>query len=171
MTGDPHIGEVMEGYGVLADQLLKNWTPFLTAVSAKLAAGNYQAKDAEADFGAGAKLFVESMMAIGSEALDAAAIMSSNFDEVVVAGGYDTEIELDQVRTLTVNDDLTSKSGLTLPKDRVTLEPATLQPQCSHFQTVVNGDGIKARTYDGVVLVTKASGVVVDQVDVTVTVG
>lgn len=171
MSDNLHLDEVAQGYDVLAEQLLKDWSPYLTAVSAKAAAGTYQAADAEADFSAGFALAVKSMMAIGSEALDAVSIMTSTFSEQEHVGGYHTgQVHAGTVRTLTVKADLVSVSGQKLPKARVKPVPETLAPNLTGFDLDVNGDGMKARTYDGVVVATDASGGV-EEIKVSVTIG
>jgi hypothetical protein len=171
MTEDLHVDKVLKGYGVLADQLLKSWSPYGTAVSAKLAGGNYQPADAEADFSVGFALAVESMVAIGSEALDAVSIMTSTFSDLEHVGGFHTDAaQAGTVRTLAVKADLVSASGETLPKDRVKPVPATLAPHTTGFDLEVNGDGMKARTYDGLIVATDASGAV-EAITVSVTIG
>jgi hypothetical protein len=171
MTGDLHLDKVVKGYEVLADQLLKTWSPYLTAVSTKVAAGNYQPAQAEADFSAGFALAMKSMLAIGSEGLDAISIMTSTFSEQEHVGGYHTDTaHASTARTLTVKADLVSASGQTLPKARVKPSPDTLAPNTTGFDLDVNGDGMKARTYDGVVVATDASGAV-EEIQVSVTIG
>jgi hypothetical protein len=172
MSDDLHLGEVIEGYGVLADQLVTNWAPYVKAVSTKLAGGNYASTDAEADVAAGFKLAMNSMLAIGSEAIDAVSIMTNNYSEQTHLGGYHADpAYAGTVRTLVVAADLESASGQKLPKARVKPVPTTLAPNLTGFDLDVDGDGMKARTYDGVVVVTDAAGVVVEEIKVSVTIG
>ena len=63
-----------------------------------------------------------------------------------------------------------SVSGQKLPKARVKPVPDTLPPQVTAFDLDIDGDGIKARTYDGVIVATDTSGTV-EEIKVSVTVG
>lgn len=171
MTDDLHLDKVVKGYGVLADQLLKTWSPYLTAVSTKVSAGNYQPAQAEADFSTGFALAMKSMLAIGSEALDAISIMTSTFSELEHVSGYHADAaHAGTARTLAVKADLVSASGQALPKARVKPVPSTLAPNATSFDLDVNGDGLKARTYDGLVVATDASGAV-EEIQISVTIG
>ena len=164
-------GEAYEGYAVLATQLLESWTPFVSDVSAKVGDGTYDAGDAADDFPTFAKLVADSLMAIGSEAIDALAILTSDFDEETTTGGYGTDpAKAGTTRTLTVKDDLKSVSGQVLPKQKVTVKPATLAPTNTQFEIDVDGDGLKARTYDGYVVATDGAGNA-EEIFVSVTIG
>lgn len=171
MSEVPQVSEALEGYAVLAQQLVADWTPYLTEVSAKLGSGTYGPDDAGDDFSALAKLIADSLFAIGSEAMDALAILTSDFSEESTIGGFGTDpSKAGTVRTLTVKGDLVSVSGQVLPKGRVTPVPNSLVPPATQFVLDVNGDGMKARTYDGVVLSTDAAGAV-QEIPVSVMVG
>ena len=171
MSEVPQISEAVEGYAVLAQQLVTDWTPYLTGLSAKAAAGSYGPDDASADFSALAKLITDSLFAIGSEAMDALAILTSDFSEESKVGGFETDpAKAGTVRTLTLKGDLKSVSGQVLPKERVTPVPASLVPPATQFGLDVNGDGMKSRTYDGFVLSTDAAGAV-QEIPVTVMIG
>jgi hypothetical protein len=171
MSDDVHFDKVMKGYGVLTSQLVTDWSPYVTKVATKLSGGNYQAADAETDFAEGFKLAMESLMAFGFEALDAVSIMTSTYSELEHIHGYHADpAHAGTARTLAVKADLVSFSGETLPKARVTTTPATLAPKDIAFDLDVNGDGMKARTYEGVVVATDASGGI-EEIKVSVTIG
>lgn len=171
MSDDLHLGEVVEGYAVLATELLKEWSPMVSALSTKVAAGNYQLDDAAADFSAGVKLVASSLFAIGSEAMDAVTVMTSSYSEQRLISGYGTDpTRASTVRSLMVKADLESITGRTLPKERVKPVPATLAVGATDFDLAVNGDGMKARTYDGIIVATDASGGV-EEIKVSVTIG
>lgn len=171
MSEVPQFSEAVEGYAVLAQQLVADWTPYLTGMSAKVGSGTYTQDAASADFSALAKLIADSLFAIGSEAMDALAISTSTFSEESTVGGYGTDAaKAGTVRTLTVKADLTSVTGQVLPKERVTPVPASLAPSSIEFDLDVNGDGMKGRTYDGYVLSTDAAGVV-EEIPVSVMIG
>lgn len=170
MSDVDRFGEVFEGYLELAKDLLASWTPFVTSVSAK--AGTYSSADASADFPAGVKLVADSLMDIGSEAIDALAILTGDFSEEVEVVGYTDPAKSGAARTLALKDDLKSASGETLRKELVRIRPAAhvLGPNETEFILKVNGDGLKARTYDGIVVATD-NAVVVDEIFVSVTIG
>lgn len=171
MSDDLHLGEVMEGYTVLVGELLKEWSPWVTAVATKMATGTYQQADVEADFPAGVKLVASSLFAIGSEAVDAVTVMTSTYDEQRLISGFGTDPgRATAVRSLVVKADLESVTGRTLPKERVKAVPATLAVGVTEFDLAVNGYGMKARTYDGIIVATDASGGV-EEVKVSVTIG
>lgn len=171
MSEYPQIGEVIEGYAELAQDLLASWAPYLTSVSAKVGANTYGPADASADFSAWAKLVADSVFRIGSEALDALSILSSDFDEKGAVGVYDVDPQKAIVaRTLALKGDLKSVTGKVLPKDRIELVPDTLVPPSTQFELVVDETGMKARTYDGYVLATDAAGAV-EEIPVSWTVG
>lgn len=171
MSNVPRFDEVVEGYALLADELLDSWTPFLTTIAAKVNAGTYDPDAATADFPKLAKLVAGSVIGIGLEAFDALAILTSDFSEEKKISGYRTDpAKAATTRTLTVKDDLTSVTGMTLPKSRVTIVPAQLAPSTTQFVLDVDGDGLKARTYDGYVLATDTAGGV-EEIFVSVTIG
>jgi hypothetical protein len=165
------VGEVLEGYAVLVNQLMADWTPYVNDVTTTLSSGSYDAEDAAADFPQLAKLVTDSLMAIGSELVDAYAILTSDFSEQTLVAGYGADpAKATTTRTLTVKGDLVSVSGQVLPHQRVTPVPATLAPTHTQFELDVDADGIKARTYDGFVLVTDAAGSQ-EEIPVTVMIG
>jgi predicted phage tail protein len=171
MNDVDRLTEVIEGYAVLAGVLLKKWSPFLTVVSAKAAAGSYQATDAKSDFPTAAKLVAETMMAFGSEAVDALSIATSSFSEQMSTSEYTSNpAHAGTTRTVLVKADLVSATGKTLPKARVKPVPDTLAPTLTTFALDVDCDGMKARTYDGVIVVTDVAGDV-EEILVSVTVG
>jgi hypothetical protein len=171
MSNVPRFSEVFEGYVDLANQLLGSWTPFVSGVSAKVDAGTYDADEAAADFPTVAKLVTDSLILIGSEAIDALSILTSDFSEETTVGGYGTDpAKAATTRTLSVKDDLKSVSGQVLPKEKVDLQPDTLAPSHTQFVIDVDGDGLKARTYDGHVVATDETGDSED-IFVSVTIG
>lgn len=161
--------EVLEGYAELAAELATNWASFLHDLSTKAGTGAYGPDEAAADFPAAARLALTSLMAIGSEAVDALAIMTSDFSEETTEGGL-TLPAAKTSRTLAVKADFTSVTGKVLPKDRITIVPNHLAPGETQFALEVDGDGLKARTYDGWVVATDADGAEVE-VKETVTIG
>lgn len=170
MSDVDRFGEVFEGYVDLAKDLLTSWTPLVTAVSAKAGSGAYSLEDAKADFPAAVKLAADSLRDVGSEAIDALAILTGDFSEDVEVPCFTDPAKTAEQRTLAMKDDLKSVSGQVLPKARVTITPHTLDPQRNRFILKVNGDELKARTYDGVVVATGKAGVV-EEVFVSVTIG
>jgi hypothetical protein len=171
MSDVPRFGEVLEGYVDLARHLLQSWTPFVSTVSARVDAGTYDSNAAASDFPTLVKLITDSMMAIGSEAIDAVAILTSDFSEETKVAGYGTDpAKAATTRTLSVKEDLKSVSGQKIPKERVTLKPHTLPPGHTQFVIDVDGDGLKARTYDGYVVATDETGGTED-IFVSVTIG
>lgn len=170
MSESPQIGEVIEGYAELAQDLLASWTPYLTGLTAKVGANQYGPDDAKADFSVLAKLVTDSMFRIGSEALDALSILSDDFDETGAIDVFDLPQKVTGHRTLTLKGDLKSVTGKILPKDRIVLVPDTLVPPATQFSMVVDETGMKARTYDGYVLATAATGAV-EEIPVSWTVG
>jgi hypothetical protein len=161
--------EMLEGYADRSRELVAAWAPFLNDLSTRLEAGPYGPDEATADFPAVARLTVESIVALGAEAFDAASIMTVSFDEKETVGGL-MLAKASTTRTLTVKDDLKSVSGETLPKNHVTIDPDHLAPQETTFALSADGTGVKARTYDGWVVATDPNGVS-SEVPVTVTIG
>jgi hypothetical protein len=171
MSDPPRFSEVFEGYVVLANQLLGSWTPFVSGVAAKVDAGTYDSDEAAQDFPTVAKLITDSLMLIGSEAIDALAILTSDFSEETTVSGFGTDpAKAATTRTLSVKSDLKSVSGQVLPKAKVDLKPDTLAPTFTQFVLDVDGDGLKARTYDGYVVATDETGST-EEVFVSVTIG
>lgn len=171
MSEVPQISEAVQGYAELAQQLLADWTPYVTGLSTKVAAGTYGPEDIEADFSSLVKLVADSLFAIGSEAVDALAILTSDFSDESTVDGYCTNPAMaGTVRTLTIKGDLKSVTEQVLPKDRVKPVPATLNPKKIAFDLKVDGAEMKARTYDGFVVSTDAAGVV-EEIPVSVTIG
>lgn len=165
------VGEVLEGYAVLVNQLAADWTPYVNTVSTAVGSGTYDADNAAADFPQLAKLVADSLIAIGSEMVDAYAILTSDFSEQSLVAGLGTDpAKAATTRILTVKGDLVSVSGQTLPHQRVTPVPATLAPTHTQFDLDVDGDGIKARTYDGFIIATDTAGAQ-EEIPVTVTIG
>jgi hypothetical protein len=161
--------EVLDGYSELTEELLAAWTPFLSDLSTKLGAGPYGADEAAADFPTAAKLTLQSMIAVGSEAIDAISVMTLGFGETATVD-HSKFAKAPTVRSLAVKADLQSVSGETLPKGDVTIHPDQLPPNETDFTLHADGDGIKARTYDGWVVATDPDGVT-SEVSVTVTFG
>lgn len=171
MSETPKFGEVFEGYAELANQLLGIWTPFVSGVSSKVDAGTYDAGEAAKDFPTVAKHITDSLILIGSEAIDALAILTSDFSEETTVVGYGTNpAKAATTRTLSVKDDLKSVSGQKILKEKVALKPHTLAPTHTQFVIGVDGDGLKARTYDGHVVATDETGGTED-IFVSVTIG
>ena len=170
MSDVDRFGEVFEGYVDLAKDLLTSWTPFVTAVSTKANSGTYTANDAEADFPAAAKLVVDSLMDVGSEAIDALSILTGDFSEDVEVICYCDAAKSGSQRTLALKDKLKSVSGQELDASLVKIKPQPLGGNETQFTLTVNGDGLKARTYDGTVVAT-AGGKVVEEIFVSVTIG
>lgn len=163
MTEGSPLGEALEGYGVMVGSLVADWTPYLTALSAKVSADTYGPDDAKAEFPALAKLVADSMIRIGSEAVDALEILTSDFDETsAVAYAVGKTLKVSGTVTLTLTDDLKSVTGEVLPRSKVTIVPATAVVPDLDFTLEVDGNGLKARTYDGYVRATDANGVVED---------
>jgi hypothetical protein len=155
----------------LADQLIENWTPYVTGVAAKLDANGYGAKEAEADLPVVAKLVTKSALSAGFEALDVAAILTDEFSEQKVVGGFRADpAKSGTDRTLTLKGNLKSVTGPEIPVARVKVVPDKLPPQATDFALEVNGDGLKARTYDGYVVATDPAGAV-EEIFVSVTIG
>jgi len=160
-------GEALEGYVERVNELLDEWTPFIKTVSAKIDAGTYDADAAQADFPAAANLVAKSVIGLGAEAIDAMAILTSSLseeDEVTYVIGA---AKKGSTRTLAVKDDLTSVTGETLPKSRVKIKPDPLSPSDTRFTLKVNGDGLKARTYDGCVVITTTTTTMAAPADVS----
>jgi hypothetical protein len=171
MNDVDRLGEVIEGYAELAGVLLNKWSPYVTAMSAKAAAGNYQAADVKADFPTVAKLVAETLLAFGSEAFDALSIATMSFSEQMSTTEYTSNpANAGESRTVAVKADLVSATGKTLPKERVKPTPDTLAPTQTKFTLDVDCDGMKARTYDGVIVVADGHGDT-EEILVSVTVG
>lgn len=160
--------EVLQGYSELTKDLLADWTPFLSDLSTKLGAAPYGPNEAAADFPAAAKLAIDSVIAIGSEAFDALAVLTSSFSEEATEKGVLAKAKTDRV--LTAEADFVSVTGEVLAKSRITFEPDHLPPGETEFVLKVDGDGVKARTYDGWVVATASNGHA-DRVQETVTIG
>jgi len=163
MTDGSPLGEALEGYGVMFQDLVDDWTPYLTALSAKVGADTYGPDEAKAEFPALAKLVVDSMIRVGSEAVDALEILTSDFDETSSEAYHVVKpLTVTGAVTLTLADDLRSVTGEVLPRSKVTVVPATAVVPDLDFTLEVDGNGLKARTYDGFVRATDANGVVED---------
>jgi hypothetical protein len=160
--------EVLDGYSELTNELLAAWTAFLTGLSTTLGAGSYGPAEAASDFPAAAKLAVDSMIAIASEAVDAVSILTSSFSEEATEDGVFAKANTDRI--LTPEADFVSVTGEVLAKSRITFHPAQLPAGKTDFELKVDGDGVKARTYDGWVVATDSEGHA-DRVPETVTVG
>lgn len=172
MSESPQLGEVLEGYLETAQELLADWTPYVTGVSAKLSAGSYGQPEAAADFPAFAKLVAESAFKAGGQLVRTMAVLGSDFSTTSTEGGYVIEAQKVAVElTLSLKGDLKSVTGQVLPADRVTIVPATLVPPATDFALVVDAQGIKARTYDGFVVAKNPAGAVVQTIPVSRTVG
>lgn len=178
MSDSARFGEALEGWVERANELLDEWTPFLQSVSAKIDAGTYDANAASADFPAAARLVARSVIGLGAEAIDAVAILTSDFSEVDEVTYFIGAVKAGSTRTLSLKDDLKSFTGEKLLKNRVKIKPDPLSPSDTQFTLEVNGDGVKARTYDGHVVVTTttagagaAASTDVDEILVSVTIG
>jgi hypothetical protein len=159
MSDVPRFSEALEGFGELATALVKQWTPFLTSVSAKVGAGPYTSNDAAVDFPAFAKLVTDSVIAIGSEGLDAVSILTGDFSEQFTIGALSTgSFSVDSVRTLAPKAAFKSVSGAELPTSHIIVDPATLAPHVTDFSLQVTVTGVKARTYDGSIVATDEKG-------------
>ena len=163
------VSEVLDGYSELTKELLAGWTPFLSNLSTKLGAGPYGVDEAAADFPAAAKLTVDSMIAIGSEAIDALSVLTDPFSDETTEDGV--LAKANTARVLTVEADFVSVTGEVLPKSRITFEPDPLPPGETEFALKVNDIGLKARTYDGWVVATNPNGDADPPVRQTVTIG
>jgi hypothetical protein len=74
------------------------------------------------------------------------------------------------VRTLTAKADFKSVTGETLPTSHITFEPDHLEPDETECELRADGNGIKARTYDGWVVATDPNGGT-SEAPATVTIG
>lgn len=176
MSDVPRVSEAFEGYVVLAHELLGRWTQFTSGIAAKVDAGTYDAGAAQAEFPKAAKLGADSLFLTGSEAVDALAILTSDFSEKTTVTGYGTDPKAaGTTRTLAWKADLKSVTGEVLPHGKVKLLPSTLPPGQTDFTLEVDGEGRKARTYDGHVLATSTATattpVNVEDIFVSVTIG
>jgi len=174
MSSVPRFSEAVEGYGELAQELLGQWAPFAKSVAAKVDAGTYDGGAASADFPVVAKLVTDSWVAIGSEAIDALSILTSDFSEDGRVIGYSTK-KATLPRTLAVKGALKSVTGEVLPHAQIAVEPATLSENETAFVLVFDAHGLKARTYDGWIVATSpATGSApasVEEIPVSVTIG
>ena len=66
MSDPRRFGEALEGYVERVKELLDEWRPFITSVSAKIDSGTYDADAASADFPTAARLVATSMMELGA---------------------------------------------------------------------------------------------------------
>jgi hypothetical protein len=169
MDAVDRFSEVLEGYAERARGLVTAWTPFLDDLATRLGAGPYGTDDAAADFPAAAKLAVESMTGLAAEAFDAVSIVTLGFSETATVGGLKFA-KAPTVRALTAKADFTSVTGETLPKSHLTIVPDQLAPNETEFALVADGDGVKARTYDGWVVATDPKGAT-SETRATVTIG
>lgn len=176
MSDSARFGEALEGYVERVNELVDEWTPFITSVSARIDAGTYDADAVSADFPKVAKLVADSLIGLGAEAIDALAILTSDFSEADEVTYFIGAAKTGSTRTLALKDDLKSFTGEKLLKNRVKIKPDPVSPSDTQFTLKVNGDGLKARTYDGyVVVTTTTAGAVaspdVDELLVSVTIG
>jgi hypothetical protein len=177
MSDFPRFGEAFEGWVERVNELLNEWTPFITSVSAKIDAGTYDADAVSADFPTVAKLVSDSLIGLGAEAVDAVAILTADTSEVEQVTYILGAGKAGSTRALALKGDLASVTGPVLPKGRVKIKPDTLSSSDTRFTLEVNGDGLKARTYDGYVVVTTATAATanapadVDEILVSVTIG
>ncbi|MCW2786934.1 MAG: hypothetical protein JWP74_3451 [Marmoricola sp.] len=161
MSESPQLGELLESYGGLAQQLLTRWTPFLTAASDKVATGTYGKDDAAEDFSAMAKLVLDTAVLTGYTALGGMAILTTDSSTEQTTGEFSTDPKLAGTpRVLTLQGDLKSATGKVLPVDRVTPQPATLPPRSTQFDLHVDGSDVAAAIYRGTALSTDATGAV-----------
>ena len=153
MNDVPRISEALEGYGDLASDLEKKWTPFLKQVAVRANDGVYTQTDAEADFPAFAKVVADSLFLTAAQAVRALSILTGDFSttQTVDATAVD---DATTTRKLSVADDFVSVTKEVLPKSRLTMVPDTLAPGEKAFKLVIQEDGMKARTFDGVVVAT-----------------
>jgi len=171
MSDVPRFSEAFEGYTDLASELLKNWTPFVTSVSAKVGDRAYTPEQAGEDFAAFAKLATQSLALVASEGLDALSVLTSGFSEELEVGDLSTgSVDASTTRTLTPKGDFLSVTGEVLPKSRIKVVPDTLAPNETKFVLDVDGTGLKARTYDGFVVATDEAGGTYDHPE-SVTIG
>ena len=171
MSDVPRFSEAFEGYTDLASELLKDWTPLLTAMSTKVGDNGYTPEQAAEDFAAFAKLVTQSLALVGSESLDALSILTSGFSEEIKVGDLSTgSIDASTTRTLAPKGDFVSVTGEVLPKARIKVVPDMLAPNETEFALDVDGTGLKARTYDGFVVATDEAGGTYDYPE-SVTVG
>lgn len=176
MSDVPQVSEAFEGCVVLATELLGKWTLLVGGIAAQIDAGTYDNEAAAAEFPKAAKLGTDSLFLIGSEAVDAISILTSDFSEQVKVTGYGTDPkQAGTTRTLAWKDDLVSVTGAKLPQAKAKLGPATLPPGQTQFTVEVDGSGLKARTYDGYVVATSAATATVpasvEEIFVSVTIG
>lgn len=171
MNEATRLSEAFEGYAELAKELVDQWVPFVGGVSAKVDAGTYDGDAASADFPVVAKLVADSWFAIGSEAIDALSILTSDFSEDGRVIGYGTDDKKAALtRTLVVKAALESVTGEVLPRRQIAVEPATLPEHQTEFTLVFDAHGLKARTYDGHVVATDTAGET-EEIPVSVTIG
>ncbi|HJR90039.1 MAG TPA: hypothetical protein VJ782_07800 [Aeromicrobium sp.] len=176
MSDVPQASEAFEGWVVLANELLGRWTQLASGIAAQIDAGTYDDQAAAAEFPKAAKLGTDSLFLIGSEAVDAISILTSDFSEQTKVTGYGTDPKLaGTTRTLAWKDDLVSVTGEELPQVKARLAPAILPPGQTQFTVEVDGSGLKARTYDGYVVATSAATAAasasVEEIFVSVTIG
>jgi hypothetical protein len=168
--------EAWEGYVGRVNELLDEWTPFISTVSDKVDAGTYDANAVSADFPTAVKLVAQSLIGLGAEALDSLASLSSDFSEEELVLGYATDkAKAGAKRTLAVKADLNSVTGEVLPMDRVKPVPTELDPGITTFELDVDGDGMKARTYDGYIVATSPAippaPADIEEIPISVTIG
>lgn len=153
MNDVPRISEALEGFGDLVSDLEKKWTPFMKQVAVRADDGGYSQSDAEADFPSFVKVVADSLFLAVAQAVRALSILTGDFSttQTVDATAVD---DATTTRKLAVTDDFVSVTTEVLPKSRVTVVPDTLAPGEKAYKLVIDEDGMKARTYDGVVVAT-----------------
>jgi hypothetical protein len=163
---DP-LSTVVEGYGRLASHLLAEWTDHASKVAATLDADAYDADRAAADIAKTLSLATESWFLLASEALDAAAILTSGRlgPHVVRSGPF---VAPSAGAALEAHGPFTSGHGHQLPAACVRVEPPELGPEETEFRLRADATGRRAGTYVGEVVATTAKAV--DRVVVWITV-
>jgi hypothetical protein len=154
---DP-LSTVVEGYSRLASRLLAEWTDHASNVAAKLDADAYDADRAAADLAKTFSLATESWFLLASEALDAAAILSSGRlgRHVVRSGPF---VAPSAGAALEARGPFTSGHGHQLPAACVRVEPPQLGPGKTEFGLCADATGCRAGTYVGEVVASTAKAV------------
>ncbi|MCX6397949.1 MAG: hypothetical protein NTV23_15785 [Propionibacteriales bacterium] len=171
MSENLQIGEVLEGYAEATQELVAEWTPYLTGLSGKATSGSYGPTEVADEFPALVQLVAASLFKLSGQAVRTVEVLSSDLTEAPSVDGYVVAAQkVATTLTLKLKGDLVSVTGEVLPMKQVTLVPDHVVAPAD-FDVVADGNGFKARTYDGMVLATDPTGALVQEIFVSVSVG
>jgi hypothetical protein len=146
-----NLGEAVEGWVQLGEWWLDSWSKHLGKIATKVDGGNYTSADATTDLVECASLAGETVLLLGNQVIEAAAVLTMVGPEPLETEPFQTK-KLTSVRTLKLDGPLTCPLVADqIPAAAVTIDPDELKSNETSFRLRFDPTGFAGVAYFGTV--------------------